>query len=363
MVLQSYCVAMRSACTLVHELIIGGQVCEDEDILVHAFGLRLDLPGAKAIHAAQAALQRAEGSVQQDSGLGALGPALLARLRFRLLLLRVLERCSQPSQRDVQEMAALCNDACTQLTLIQQTAPGEDELAAAPGFVPAINKRHMGLVPPRKGTVMTLSAAVEHWRTTLEGIALSCRSLLGCTNWRGLSEVLVQFAARPNQPIVRTVMHHLVAKPLQPRGPAAAALATPAAGGVHPEALATGDASNNSNTQLDAERAAPRWCPSQHMIAAEFGLHAGVVPEGDTRLFLEQCSIAALGWCHAMCVNRCRQRRRLRRLLEDWRNMSDHACNAEATPELQAALMQQGWKWTPTDEHGLMLAVRDKEWK
>ena len=48
-----------------------------------------------------------------------------------------------------------------------------------------------------------------------------------------------------------------------------------------------------------------------------------------------------------MCLNRCRQRRRQRRLLEDWRNMLDHAFNADLTPELQDFLDARGWRWLP----------------
>ena len=34
------------------------------------------------------------------------------------------------------------------------------------------------------------------------------------------------------------------------------------------------------------------------------------------------------GQAYALCLNRCRQRRRLRRQLEDWRNIFDHGFNA-----------------------------------
>lgn len=36
------------------------------------------------------------------------------------------------------------------------------------------------------------------------------------------------------------------------------------------------------------------------------------------------------GQAYALCLNRCRQRRRLRRQLEDWRNIFDHGFNAGA---------------------------------
>lgn len=61
----------------------------------------------------------------------------------------------------------------------------------------------------------------------------------------------------------------------------------------------------------------------------------------------------ARGWCQAMCLNRPRLRRRLRKTLgEDWRHLYQHAVNADAAPELQAALQGAGWRWTPLQEDG-----------
>jgi hypothetical protein len=53
-----------------------------------------------------------------------------------------------------------------------------------------------------------------------------------------------------------------------------------------------------------------------------------------------------------MCLNRARQRRRLRRLLEDWRNMFDHGLNADMSADLASWMTQRGWRWMPLDESG-----------
>lgn len=53
-----------------------------------------------------------------------------------------------------------------------------------------------------------------------------------------------------------------------------------------------------------------------------------------------------------MCLNRARQRRRLRHLLEDWRNMYDHGLNADVSADLASWMTQHGWRWMPLDESG-----------
>jgi hypothetical protein len=45
-----------------------------------------------------------------------------------------------------------------------------------------------------------------------------------------------------------------------------------------------------------------------------------------------------------MLMNPCRQRRRLRHGLDDWENMCHHGANADASPELADALLEQGWR-------------------
>lgn len=39
----------------------------------------------------------------------------------------------------------------------------------------------------------------------------------------------------------------------------------------------------------------PAWCPSQHMVCAEFGWRAGELPGADVQMFVEQCAIAVSG--------------------------------------------------------------------
>ncbi len=186
---------------------------QDEDLFVHTFGIRmLDLPGPKPVNAALQALAVAEeqleqrvlgaassGSGKEDSkegkgsavgsggsgkspggsskspagskgggkggggsssggggqAAGEGGPAaeqaaaLLARIRFRRLLLEALQSLRQYSQAGVEAARKQCQLAEAQLQLVADSAGLAAPADQAPGFVPEVNRKHMGLVPPR----------------------------------------------------------------------------------------------------------------------------------------------------------------------------------------------------------------------
>lgn len=61
-------------------------------------------------------------------------------------------------------------------------------------------------------------------------------------------------------------------------------------------------------------------------------------------------AVQVQGWCHAMCLNRTRQRRRHRRGMEDWANLLEHALNADASPTFQHWLRHRSaWQWQPPE--------------
>ena len=49
-------------------------------------------------------------------------------------------------------------------------------------------------------------------------------------------------------------------------------------------------------------------------------------------------------------MNSSRQRRRLRRGMEDWGNLYQHALNADTSPEFVALMEQEGWVWQQLEE-------------
>ncbi len=64
-----------------------------------------------------------------------------------------------------------------------------------------------------------------------------------------------------------------------------------------------------------------------------------------SQLFIEQAVIAVGNWAHAMLLNPGKQRRRLRRTLDDWANLYQHALNADLAPEFGTWMQRTGWKW------------------
>jgi hypothetical protein len=66
-------------------------------------------------------------------------------------------------------------------------------------------------------------------------------------------------------------------------------------------------------------------------------------------MFVEQCHIAIGNYLQALCLNRPRVRRRLRRGLEDWQHMRAHAMNADRCDELLSFLTSSKGGWSLTD--------------
>lgn len=188
---------------------------QDEDLFVHTFGIRmLDLPGAKPVKAALQALAVAEeqleqrvaagdsssisinikGSPQQQhhkaapqsaavaaaarGGDGALSgeqaAALLARIRFRRLLLEALQSLQLYSQAGIEQARRLCQLAEAQLDMLAGSARLAAPLEEAPSFVPDVNRRHMGMVPPRP-----LRVSLRIFVACLMRCCLCCRASKG----------------------------------------------------------------------------------------------------------------------------------------------------------------------------------------
>ncbi|KAL4459016.1 hypothetical protein ABPG75_013881 [Micractinium tetrahymenae] len=350
--LHAFCLALRSACSLCVDMAHAGSVTEDEDFFVHTFGIKmLDLPGDKPIKAALQALATAEEQLEQrlaaeqaEQLSEELAAALLARVRFRRLVLEALHCLQQYSQAGVEQARRYCQLAEAQLKLVADTASLAAPVEEAPGFVQDVNRRHMGLVPPRPVQALSFQHAVEHWHGLLRGLASALHSLLFVRgSWPALRATLVDFASKNHHSVVRSAMHLQLIKPLPPP-PAPEAAAASAAKLLNGGAKAGGGGGKKPAAEV------PSWCPGQQMVCREFGLSLAAVPSPEAALFIEQAAIAIQGMVYALCLNRCRQRRRLRRQLEDWRNIFDHGFNADVTEPWQRWLASVGWRWTYQNE-------------
>lgn len=210
---------------------------------------------------------------------------------------------------------------------------GQDQPATADpptdlGFVPSVNIQRIGTsAAPRAVRWAAPAAAVAHWRSTLGALREAGGAVLRVRSWSELRAALGALAARDLHPIVRSAVYGLLTKPLtraRGRGEAAAA-------------------------------PLPAWCPSPAMLGAQLGVDPAEQPAGSpAREFLEQGAVAMQGWTHTACLNRCRQRRRHRRLLGDWANMADHAAFA-ARALRPAALAPRLLDWVEAEAAGCEL--------
>jgi hypothetical protein len=62
-------------------------------------------------------------------------------------------------------------------------------------------------------------------------------------------------------------------------------------------------------------------------------------------MFVEQSLVAAGNWVQEALLNRSRQRRRLRRGLEDWGHMFQHGLNGDMCEEWEQLVAKKGWLW------------------
>jgi hypothetical protein len=62
-------------------------------------------------------------------------------------------------------------------------------------------------------------------------------------------------------------------------------------------------------------------------------------------MFVEQALVAAGNWVQEALLNRSRQRRRLRRGLEDWGHMLQHGLNADLSEAWLDLVKAREWLW------------------
>jgi hypothetical protein len=94
------------------------------------------------------------------------------------------------------------------------------------------------------------------------------------------------------------------------------------------------------------------WAPSPQMLrAATSCLAPGAELGDDAELFTEQALIAVGNWVQAVLLNPARHRRRLRRGLEDWCHLYQHAVNADCSEAFGSAATAAGWGWRGAAEY------------
>jgi hypothetical protein len=94
------------------------------------------------------------------------------------------------------------------------------------------------------------------------------------------------------------------------------------------------------------------WAPCAAMLVGATACLPGGTPLGeDCELFIEQALIAIGNWVQAALLNPARHRRRLRRGLEDWAHLYQHAVNADSSEPFALAATSAGWGWKGPAEY------------
>eukprot|EP00884_Botryococcus_braunii_P020280 jgi/Botrbrau1/6936/Bobra.0215s0015.1 len=102
-----------------------------------------------------------------------------------------------------------------------------------------------------------------------------------------------------------------------------------------------------------ADQRVAHWMPNLAMMCAELSLPPPDLPPGAgefARVFAEQAVVGVQGSIQTLCLNRARQRRRMRRHIEDWANLHQHAINADNSQDFQIWMESSSLSWlSPAD--------------
>ncbi|KAL3159878.1 hypothetical protein ABBQ38_010276 [Trebouxia sp. C0009 RCD-2024] len=330
--LSAYCEAVRASCSAVRNIVLQASVCEEEDFITHTFGLPLQpsqapglqdrAPKAKPLAGVSLAedqlLTSRQDSHHQAETSGSLGSqettALLARLRFSKSFLQAMEQIQQWDAAGLEATRKHIVRAQTELKQVVETA----HLASASpvGFCPDVNRVLLGPLPPRPVQELSQEEVWIYYGKLLKDLLTVCQ-LASIQQWPQLQEFLHAFAKQRPGSVARSAMHMAIS-------------------------------GKGCNTQGGG---VPCWAPQEGMMCSHLCFPPpSQLPGPEAKLFVEMASIAVQGWCHAMCLNRTRQRRRHRRGMEDWANLLEHALNADASPTFQGWLRHRSaWQWQPPE--------------
>jgi hypothetical protein len=308
-VLHAFCNAIHVTCSYLYELIYSAQVSYDEDASVLTFGISLGKGTEGDIVAAIDMLSSAIGETESHQ--------LVNRLKLRLKILELLHVMTKAcTGDDLERIVTLCEEGASILSDISYTC--DDNVSKAVGFAPTLHYSAIGSAPLKDLVVQPMEDVGDSWKSFFDGLKDACSWIQQVKSWKDLRNGLDRFSSQDHPAFVRSLVYRLIVSPPQ----------RPDGSWVH-------------------------WTPSHSMIAKDIFQVSSVgtaffealqnLPELD--LFMNQCVIAVQGWCHTKCLNLCRQRRRLRHNVIDWKNMIDHAYIAETTTDVGAWLSDQGFTW------------------
>ena len=319
-VLFAYCYGVHVTCCHLLQSMYTARVCSDEDVVVATPGLNMEEVKDADMMEAIAYLDGVMGD--SSSACGQVG----YRIMFRKLLLTVLLGMQNANSReDVEDIVNVCGEI---ESIVGELTPVDDHEAAV-GFAPTLHEADIGPVPVREFKGRAMEEAWGVWKERISVIRTTCAWIARVESWGDLKHGLDMFAAQDTHGCIRSLVYRLL---------------------MHPPP--------HSKTWVP-------WTPSIAMIVKDiFRMQPDVsffktlqkLP--DVEMFLNQCVIAVQGCCHVKCLNRVRQRRRLKHNVLDWKNMMGHAYNAETSADVRSWLQDIGFAWNTSFDSTVQPSTR-----
>ncbi|KAJ9534528.1 hypothetical protein QJQ45_022115 [Haematococcus lacustris] len=404
--LAAYCKGVEATCLAVRWFLMNGAVSEEEDISLLISGLPLEeAPGGIAhlpsedclpqLLAAQKAAAQAAADCATAPEQAGVWDRIGQHLTFRHALIKALLQLKQKNGPALHTAQKALTQAAAQLAKLHASPPrtaapiaadgpgaaqsdvlaakvcsnGSGSAAKQPGcegagvgssaqqsglgvvgaegpaclgYVPGLNHHLLYPAPPRATQMMSEVDSRQQWATLLTHLqaAAALDDILG---WRALQLHVLKLAGLRMGVVARCIAHYLVAGKAWSASNAGQHAAGP--GGSSSSSSNSGPSQGSIMGPGNDEW--PSWVLDTPMICEALALPVLKSLGPDVDMFLEQAVIAAGNWVQAMLLNPCRQRRRLRRGLEDWAHLYQHALNADLSPEFQAWMSAAGWRWVP----------------
>eukprot|EP00889_Picochlorum_renovo_P000561 jgi/Picre1/27591/NNA_000556.t1 len=310
-ILYAYCRSVHVTCSYLYELIYRAQVCYDEDASVVTFGIHLDKVTVDDMRDVIKNLDDAIDQYKEDKDDSM--REIVSRLEFRKCLLHILSGMEDAVTVDaLHDVIGICNRA--KHILATQKYCSDEEANQSIGFAPTLHFAAIGPAPMRKLVLRSVREASEQWMSVLEALSKTCHWISGVQTWKDLRSCLDTFAGCDYGAFVRSMTYNA----LVPSVPKARA----------------------------------PWRPDHAMLIEDICLrvpdetfYKNISSVGEIEMFFDQCAIAVRGWCHTKCLNKCRQHRRLKHNIQDWKNMIDHAYTAENSTDGAQWIKDQGFRW------------------